>query len=651
MLKVFGSYSPRANSQRQLTLDTFKGVDLTSGAASVDPRRSPDAPNMMPDANGFPVKRPGYWLRQKLEGRINGVYHYKTTRDDHYLIHAGTRLYRNGEVAAEGFADAPSTAVQLKETLWILDGETYRYYRREEDSPEEAPSYSCGPVSEIATVPMVTIGRSPKKEGESTSYQPINLLTGKRTDSFKGDGESTVYHLSCAGVHPLKSEAVQVEIREEEGADWAEAEGGYTVDTEAATVTFESAPAVPVPEGEDNVRITYEVDNAENLASVNKCRFSILYGVAGGMDRVFMSGNPEEPNVDWWSEFNDPAYIGDVYYAALGSESSPIMGYSVLNEKLVTHKQGEENDRNAFVRVGELEEDGDAFFRITNVIQGDGAVSSRCYGTLSSEPVFLSSRGVFALTASDLTGERYHQKRSFYIDGDLKGADLSGACAAVWGKFYVLAANGKLYLLDTDQKSYESKGGSSAYQYECYYWPGIDARAVWVQGDRLWWGDSAGRVFEFFEADGASHHYRDWEEGCPAGQELEQENIELGKGIEAWWSTPLMALGSYGYRKNVLDVWVTAQPYSHSGGDIYYASDRAFEEKVKSWNSVIFYWEDMDFADFSFSSLDRPSAIRCGRKAYGVQLFQVKAANTGRSQPFGVYAIQVDFETGGRTKA
>ena len=216
MVKVFGSYSPRANSRKQLTLDTFKGVDLTSGAASVDPRRSPEAPGMMPDANGFPVKRPGYWLAERLEGAINGVYHYKTTEDDHYLIHAGTRLYKAGRVVAEGMADAPSMAVQLKETLWILDGKTYRYYRKEEDG-----SFGCGPVSEIATVPTVTIGRSPKEDGASSSYQPINMLTDKRKDSFLGDGETTKYYLSCAGMHELKSSAVTVEIRTE--AEWATA--------------------------------------------------------------------------------------------------------------------------------------------------------------------------------------------------------------------------------------------------------------------------------------------------------------------------------------------------------------------------------------------------------------------------------------------
>ena len=64
---------------------------------------------------------------------------------------------------------------------------------------------------------------------------------------------------------------------------------------------------------------------------------------------------------------------------------------------------------------------------------------------------------------------------------------------------------------------------------------------------------------------------------------------------------------------------------------------------------MFFNWDDIDFEDFTFDSLDRPAAVRCGRKMYGGELFQVKAASK-EARPFGIYAIQVDFETGGRTK-
>ena len=40
---------------KSAVLDAFLGVDLTSSVVNVDKRRSPDAPNMMPDADGYPA--------------------------------------------------------------------------------------------------------------------------------------------------------------------------------------------------------------------------------------------------------------------------------------------------------------------------------------------------------------------------------------------------------------------------------------------------------------------------------------------------------------------------------------------------------------------------------------------------------------------
>ena len=153
----------------------------------------------------------------------------------------------------------------------------------------------------------------------------------------------------------------------------------------------------------------------------------------------------------------------------------------------------------AFRRHRHQLSDGFAVFKITNVIQGDGAVATRSFASLNSEPLFLTARGVYALTPSDVTGERYAQERSWYIGAALtREQALEKACATVWGRFYVLAVNGTLYLLDGAQKSYESKNPYSTYQYESYYWPGIPATCVWVENGALRFGTAGGEVREFW---------------------------------------------------------------------------------------------------------------------------------------------------------
>jgi len=74
-------------------LSKFRGVDLTSSVVNVDLRRSPDAPNMIPDADGFPAKRPGWHTLARLDGQINGAYSLQKEGKEHELVHAGTKLY------------------------------------------------------------------------------------------------------------------------------------------------------------------------------------------------------------------------------------------------------------------------------------------------------------------------------------------------------------------------------------------------------------------------------------------------------------------------------------------------------------------------------------------------------------------------------
>ena len=55
-----------------------------------------------------------------------------------------------------------------------------------------------------------------------------------------------------------------------------------------------------------------------------------------------------------------------------------------------------------------------ASFRIVNTIQGIGAVGRYNFAYLN-ESLFATKLGIYAITAQDITGEKYTQERSFYI--------------------------------------------------------------------------------------------------------------------------------------------------------------------------------------------------------------------------------------------
>lgn len=233
---------------------------------------------------------------------------------------------------------------------------------------------------------------------------------------------------------------------------------------------------------------------------INKCKIISLFGVNGATDRMFLSGNPDFPNRDWYCKMADGFFWGDLWYSTLGQDGSAIVGYSIINDRLAAHKSDAEEGRNVILRKGEMGEK-DATFPIIGTLTGRGALGSHTFGYLGSEPLFLTDIGIMAITAADLTGEKYSQSRSYYIDNALTAEKgLADACAYIWRDFYLISTGGgRVYLLDGLQKSYERDNPYSSFQYECYVWENVPARVFWedAQG-RLCFGDARGKPLPIF---------------------------------------------------------------------------------------------------------------------------------------------------------
>lgn len=608
-----------SNTKASFKIDKFRGVDFTSGVLSINAARSPEAVNMIPDLDGFPTKRHGCAFMSEYPGRINGAHILKTETLEKTLIHAGTSLYDGENEIYTQMADDRSTSAQFENKLYIADGKRLLCYG------EFNGEWTCKPCDEIGTVPVITIGRKPEGGGEG--YNPVNLLSDKVCEQFTADGSSVKYQLSFNDLP--QSGYIKVEIKNSAG-EWAETTA-YTVTRSTGIVNFNSAPAKPTVTGEDNVKITYQKTVLDENP-INRCKKLILYGVNGQPDRLWLAGDDKLINYCRYSQYRDPLYIGDTWYLIAGAETAAVTGFSLLQNKLIIHKSGEEMQRNAYIIESGIEADGDATFKTYNILQGEGALCG--FAAIGTEPLFLTSRGVYAVTASDVSGEKYTQNRSYYINGRLtKQSGLEQAQACVYGRFYVLSLNGNMYLLDSEQKTYERNSPYSTYQYECYYLTDIPSRVIWTDGKRLYFGTNDGKVY-YFKKDGDSDPYID---------------EQSGKAVFAKWSTPLMSFGDYGHYKTISNAWVVCQPYSRSGAEVYFATDKFYKKFAAGFDIDIFDWNDIDFNRFTFNIMDRPTIGHIRRKCKKVKLFQLICENE-RAEAFGLSAIQAEYRVTSKIK-
>lgn len=363
-------FSVPAESKKYSTVvEMFRGVDLNNSPANVDKSRSPEAPNMIRDQVGKVRKRTGYTT---MVTAPEGAAHPRRTpaegRD------AGTRRKQAVPPAPDGgrhvepdghrqHGSRPQPgASSLTENCTCLTALP----------TASTTARRCHPVADKATVPVIIISRRPTGGGEA--YQGLNLLGRKWTESFLGTADATVYQLTTAG---LDSDAVTAEVLDANGTWVAKTEGtDFTVDRTAGKVTFKKAPGESPVTGQDNVHITAAKTREGYLDSINRCTVPAVYGVGGSTDRVFLTGNADKAGVDFYSEFENPAFFPDVNYTKIARDGGTIVGYAVLGSALAAFVSGSTDGRNVVVRTGDLDSDGSAVFRIINTVIGQDAVGA-----------------------------------------------------------------------------------------------------------------------------------------------------------------------------------------------------------------------------------------------------------------------------------
>ena len=638
-----GAYDPSvvpslgSPAQGVFRIDNFKGADLTSNEVDMDPGRSPSCPNMIRSTPGKVRKRMGYKHTRTLSGKINGAWVYSNKE----IIHAGTKIYVDGVLIAgsesaattahnnnttpsdTGLADTISSGAVMDDKLIIFDGVTTWIFKSKTISSDTV--YYVEPLAANAYIPTLMISKNPDGTG-GEFYEEINVLSDAWTEKFcvtDDTASATVFSLSLNG---LSNTPVKIQKLGNDGATWTDLTETqhFTVNRTTGEITFSSAPGKSPVEGADNIAITAYKDRSDQRSRIYKCKLCTVFPVSAIGARLFCAGNPDHPNIDYWSSINDPSYIPDVNYSRLGRADSYITGYSVFDNAIASHKDANENA--IYVRNPVTDDDGYQQFAITNVIKGPGSIAPHSFAYISQEPLFLTKIGIYALTVNDLTHERYTQDRSFFLNGELlKESELSDVYACSFGDYYVLAAGYRLYILDSTTREYTQNEPYSTHQYEGFYFTGIQARIIWTNDDTLYFGTTTGDIYSFYKNISSPLSYSD-----------------NGNSIPAHWQTAAIQGRSFYKYKHFRRCAVQLEPYSHTGISV-------IAKKGGTWNTLFtnastegyFEFNSLDFRGISFKpcigsrTLNKRITIRKTDKA------QFRFYND--DTPFGLESVALEY--------
>jgi len=371
----------------------------------------------------------------------------------------------------------------------------------------------------------------------------------------------------------------------------------------------------------DGATVTDVTSSIENslLASIKKCRYIEQKG-----ERLFASGNPEDPNALYFSEVGKPSdWSGTAGnpIMAISDDADKITGLREFNGALLVFKT-----RSVYAWYGSNPLTDVVFSRL-NVHAG--TMSYRSIAYVNNNLVFLGGDGVYALfgTYKDVVSTRKLSNNIKELISSVNHSEpyyKNSPCAVYYDGKYMLSVstgeegkNNKVYVLFTD--IYTDAGG------ELEPWVVYDG---WNISDFLYSLD--GELYSASSIDGKIHKH-------------EKIFNDLGKGIEVEVLSKPLALGAPFHNKKFRRGYISFRQFEVINTNINIDFQVDYQTKTVSElspdESLIWDYREWDNSKWDFSEfITRRFDIRERGKRLTVRFYDNSVDNE-----LVVYGVAVEY--------
>ena len=415
---------------------SFRGVDFRGDDISL--RRSPDALNMWRNYKKMEgiETRPSLKQHTAFTERVYGLFFYK----GYLLVHSGTKLYQVKDkvktVLYSGVNETKSDAFIYENVWYFKDGKVYLQY--DGTTIKEVEGY----------VPTTSIARKPA--GGGTIYEDVNMLTGRRKNSFLADGASVDYFLDAQGIDTSFNPIVTVD-----GAVVT----NYTVDYTKGKISFTKAPGKPKTDGQDNVLVEFQKTVSKQKASILGCTLLQVFD-----NRVFFSGNKDYPNYVWHCSLDDPSYVSDLDYYREGMDEAQVKGLVAGNNALWVFREPSDSNTNVFYHTPTIDDEYGKIYPSQH-----SSVTTGCVGkaiNFNDDIVFFSERGMEGISG-DVTTEQVVAHRSSLVDSSMTSEKgYKDMILSEWEGYLLVFIGKKVYLADS-RTAFTNEGHT---EYDFFVW-------------------------------------------------------------------------------------------------------------------------------------------------------------------------------------
>lgn len=414
----------------------FRGVDFRG--EEINLVRSPDSLNVWKDYKHTESirTRPALEQKMKFDAPIYGIFFYNGFQ----IVHSGSILYKvSGGVKTTlytGLAERESNSFIYENVFYFKDGKHYLQY--DGKTIKEVVGY----------VPTTSIGRKPN--GGGTIHEDVNMLNGRRINTFLADGKSFTFCLDAQNIDTDFKPICIVNGKEDTdfGVDYAKGE-----------ITFASLPVAPLTDGQDNVSIEFRKTIPKYRDNILKCTLLQVFD-----NRVFFSGNPDYPNTLWHCSLDDPSYCSDLDYYREGLDNAAIRGIVAGNNNLWVFREPSQANTTVFYHTPTIDAQYGKIYPSQH-----SSVTIGCVGkaiNFNDDIIFFSERGMEGISG-DITTEQAVAHRSSLVDRKMIAeSGYENMILAEWEGYLFVFIGDKAFLADSRKTLTNEKHT----EYEWFYW-------------------------------------------------------------------------------------------------------------------------------------------------------------------------------------
>lgn len=570
------------------SINTFLGLNMNeTGSTNLKLGESPKMVNFKISRDYKLEKMYGYINKYERTSKIRAMWFGLLDTTEVFVFVCGGKVY-NGNIELGSLTDDVTRIFEFNKKLYFINGHEYKEWNGTVFKDVEG------------YIPLIKIATTPN--GVGTDYEPINVLTGKKRQTFSPDGTEKTFVLVENNLTSIDSVKVD------------EVETTVTKDLTKGTITFSTAPT----QGVDTIEVQWTKGTGQREL-VYKNHYFQTYGLADDT-RVFLYGNADAKNRIYFSDLGngipDVTYFPGNNFMDIGSSNTAVTDIQRQYDRMIINKE-DSTYYSTYEQITDNTEENIIAFPVYPLNKSHGA---RTYnqGQVLDNYVTTIDTSIVQWTNTESKDERNAQIISQKVQTWLNEKDLSRAVTLDYQeeKEYWLAIDNEILIYN--------------YENSCYSLAQLPVKITTFLSYKgiIYAGTESGKIIEFNK------------DATTYGGEI----------IEAEWQSGYYDFGTEEQRKTMRVLWITLKPWFKTSLDINYISDRDSGSESKHIEQRSISYAHWNYARFTYNTQKSVKPFRVKLKAKKFAFLKLILKNEVSDEKVTVNSIAIKKVYGGEVK-